>query len=42
MDQPKVALDMITRFTRGEDFGGRASAYLLAASERDSRDAAVA
>ena len=34
MDQPKRALDMITRFTRGEDFSGRASAPLRIAQER--------
>ena len=34
MDQPKHALDMITRFTRREDFGGRASMGLFAASSR--------
>lgn len=28
MDQAKNALDMITRFTRGEDFGSRNSAKL--------------
>ena len=28
MDQAKNALDMITRFTRGEDFGGRESLKL--------------
>lgn len=28
MDQAKNALDMITRFTRGEDFGARDSAKL--------------
>ena len=31
MDQPRNALDMITRFTRREDFGGRASTGLMAA-----------
>ena len=29
MDQAKNALDMITRFTQKEDFGGRASAKLV-------------
>ena len=33
MDQPKRALDMITRFTRSEDFGSRASASLRAARQ---------
>ncbi len=34
MDQPKRALDMITRFTRSEDFGGQAATSLRAARER--------
>ena len=34
MDQAKNALDMITRFTRGEDFGSRDSAKLLTATSR--------
>ena len=42
MDQPKVALDMITRFTRGEDFGARASARLVAASVQERSSAAAA
>ena len=34
MDQAKNALDMITRFTRGEDFGSRESPKLVAATSR--------
>jgi len=42
MDQPKHALDMITRFTRHEDFGARASAHLVSASSRTASSSAAA
>ncbi len=42
MDQPKHALDMITRFTRSEDFGARASAHLVAASSQTASSSAAA
>ena len=42
MDQAKNALDMITRFTRGEDFGSRDSAKLVTATSRQAATVAAA
>ena len=42
MDQPKHALDMITRFTRSEDFGARASAHLVTAGSGTASSSAAA
>ena len=42
MDQAKNALDMITRFTRGEDFGGRDSAKLVITRSRQDETVAAA
>ncbi len=42
MDQAKNALDMITRFTRGEDFGSRDSAKLVIATSQQAETVATA
>lgn len=42
MDQAKNALDMITRFTRGEDFGARHSAKLASLTQGAQDQGSVA
>ena len=42
MDQAKNALDMITRFTRGEDFGSRDSTKLVTATSRQEETVSAA
>ena len=42
MDQAKNALDMITRFTRSEDFGSRDSAKLVTATSRQAETVSAA